>query len=73
MRGADPSGSSTASTRSGVKGGSRNRRPVASKIALAIAAALGTDADSPAPSGGSFGRCIVTTSMAGSSGKVMIG
>src|SRR5262249_54716758 len=38
--------------RSGVNGGSRKRTPVASKIALAIAAALGTDADSPTPSGG---------------------
>jgi hypothetical protein len=38
--------------RSGVNGGSRNRTPVASKIALAMAAALGTEADSPTPSGG---------------------
>src|SRR6476646_4532540 len=38
--------------RSGVKGNSRKRTPVASKIALAIAAALGTEADSPTPSGG---------------------
>src|SRR5215468_1540824 len=38
--------------RSGVNGGSRKRTPVASKIAFAIAAALGTDADSPTPSGG---------------------
>ena len=38
--------------RSGVNGGLRKRTPVASKIALAIAAALGTDADSPTPSGG---------------------
>src|SRR5882724_1906018 len=38
--------------RSGVNGGSRKRTPVASKIALAIAAALGTEADSPTPSGG---------------------
>src|SRR6202163_2805224 len=38
--------------RSGVNGNSRKRTPVASKIALAIAAALGTDADSPTPSGG---------------------
>src|SRR5262249_31228518 len=34
-------------TRSGVNGGSRKRTPVASKIAFAIAAALGTEADSP--------------------------
>ena len=38
--------------RSGVNGSSRKRTPVASKIALAIAAALGTEADSPTPSGG---------------------
>src|SRR6266446_6961998 len=38
--------------RSGVNGNSRKRTPVASKIALAIAAALGTDADSPTPSAG---------------------
>src|SRR5436190_17720358 len=38
--------------RSGVNGGSRKRTPVASKIAFAIAAALGTEADSPTPSGG---------------------
>src|SRR5258707_12632893 len=37
--------------RSGVNGGSRSLTPVASKIALAIAAALGTEADSPTPSG----------------------
>ena len=33
------------------RGSSRNRTPVASKMALAIAAALGTEADSPTPSG----------------------
>src|SRR5258705_1087610 len=38
--------------RSGVNGNSRKRTPVASKIALAIAAALGTEADSPTPSAG---------------------
>ena len=38
--------------RSGVNGSSRKRTPVASKMALAIAAALGTEADSPTPSGG---------------------
>src|SRR5258706_2993020 len=43
---------SPARMRSGVNGNSRNRTPVASKIALAIAAALGTEADSPTPSGG---------------------
>ncbi len=40
------------SIRSGVNGNSRKRTPVASKMALAIAAALGTEADSPTPSGG---------------------
>src|SRR4051794_12893376 len=37
--------------RSGVNGGSRKRTPVASYIAFAIAAALGTEADSPTPKG----------------------
>src|ERR1700674_2346851 len=39
------------SIRSGVDGNSRKRPPVASKMVLAIAAALGTEADSPTPSG----------------------
>src|SRR5579872_250700 len=43
---------SPAKMRSGVNGGSRKRTPVASKMALAIAAALGTEVDSPTPSGG---------------------
>ena len=43
---------SPARMRSGVNGNSRKRTPVAAKIALPIAAALGTDADSPTPSGG---------------------
>src|SRR5579872_120021 len=43
---------SPARIRSGVNGGSRKRTPVASKMALAIAAALGTEVDSPTPSGG---------------------
>src|SRR5207253_11281671 len=59
--------------RSGVNGGSRKRTPVASKIAFAIAAALGTEADSPTPSGGWSWRGSINTSMAGMSGKVMIG
>src|SRR3981081_3359880 len=52
LRGACCSPCNPARIRSGVNGNSRNRPPVASKIALAIAAALGTDADSPTPSGG---------------------
>ena len=59
--------------RSGVNGGSRKRTPVASKIAFAIAAALGTEADSPTPSGGWSGRGSISTSILGTSGKVMIG
>ena len=59
--------------RSGVNGGSRSRTPVASKIALAIAAALGTDADSPTPSGGWSWRGSISTSILGTSGKVMMG
>ena len=43
------SGFSAARTTSGVNGGCRKRTPVASKIALAIAAVPGTDDDSPAP------------------------
>ena len=64
---------SAARTRSGVKGGSRRRTPVASKMALAMAAALGTEADSPEPKGGSSGRGISTTLMTGTSGKVRMG
>src|SRR3954453_19559765 len=59
--------------RSGVNGGSRKRTPLASKIALAIAAALGTEADSPTPSGGWSGRGSSNTSILGTSGKGMIG
>ena len=62
-----------ASTRSGVSGNSRKRTPVASKTALTIAAALGTEADSPAPIGGRCWRSISMTSIAGSSGKVSTG
>src|SRR5450830_138441 len=64
---------SACNTRSGVIGSSRKRIPVASKIALAIAAALGTEADSPAPMGGSLWRGIISTSICGTSGKVRIG
>src|SRR3989475_387429 len=47
---------SAASTRAGVNGTSRRRTPVASNTALETAAALGTEADSPAPMGSSPGR-----------------
>jgi hypothetical protein len=64
---------SAARTTSGVNGGSRNRTPVASKIAFAIAAVPGTDDDSPAPSGGSPGRGIIITSTTGTSRNDRIG
>jgi hypothetical protein len=67
------SGFKAARTSSGVNGGWRKRTPVASKIALAIAAVPGTDDDSPAPSGGSPGRGIVITSMTGTSRKLSSG
>src|SRR5690606_4278958 len=60
-------------TLSGVNGASRRRTPVASKIALAIAAAPGTEADSPEPSGGLPLAGMSTTSTSGTSGKVRIG
>jgi hypothetical protein len=47
-----------------VTGARRRRTPVASKIALAIAAAAGRIAASPAPYGGSSGRLINTMSIA---------
>src|SRR5690606_17514132 len=56
-----------ARTRSGVNGASRSRRPVASKIALAMAAGPGTDADSPDPNGGLPLGGISTTSISGRS------
>src|SRR5690242_2079335 len=59
--------------RSGVNGSSRKRTPVASKIAFAIAAALGTEADSPTPSGGWSGRGTISTSILGISGNLMMG
>ncbi len=58
---------------SGVKGNSRKRMPVASYTAFAIAAALGTDADSPTPSGGSSCLGIISTSISGTSGNVISG
>ena len=66
-------GFNAARTTSGVNGGARNRTPVASKIAFAIAAVPGTDDDSPAPSGGSPGRCMCITSITGTSRKLRIG
>ncbi|MCY1426126.1 hypothetical protein D9M71_419380 [compost metagenome] len=68
-----PSPPSAARTRSAVIGSSRKRMPVASKMALAMAAALGTEADSPLPIGGSCWRGSIITSIAGTSGKVRIG
>src|SRR2546421_12048998 len=54
-------------TRSGVKGRSRMRRPVALATALAIAATVGPWADSPEPTGRSSGRSISETSTDGTS------
>jgi hypothetical protein len=67
MAGAAAGPFSAARTSSGVNGGCRNRTPVASKMALAMAAVPGTDDDSPAPNAGSPGRGIVTTSTTGTS------
>jgi hypothetical protein len=64
---------SAARTTSGVNGGSRKRTPVASKIALAMAAVPGTDDDSPAPRMGSPWRGISTTSITGTSRRLRIG
>src|SRR5258705_3822146 len=60
-------------TRSGVNGSSRMRLPVAAANALAMAAAVGPCAASPAPSARSFGRLISTVSTLGTSGMVRIG
>ena len=64
---------SPARTTSGVNGGARKRTPVASKIALAIAAVPGTDDDSPEPSGASSCRGMCMTSMTGTSRKLRMG
>jgi hypothetical protein len=69
----DGNGLSAARTFSGVSGNSRKRTPVASKIALVMAAALGTEADSPLPSGSSSWRGTSRTSMSGTSGNLRIG
>jgi hypothetical protein len=42
-------------------------------MALAIAAALGTDADSPAPRGGCSGRATINVSICGRSVKRRMG
>src|ERR671923_178808 len=63
----------SASTRFGVNGPSRRRTPTASKIALAMDAAGGIVAPSPAPSGVISGRLISTTSRSGRSGNLKIG
>jgi hypothetical protein len=70
---ASASGFSAARTTSGVNGGCRKRTPVASKIALAIAAVPGTDEDSPAPKTGSPGRGGTTTSITGTCRKLRMG
>src|SRR5215510_4000830 len=62
-----------ASTRFGVNGASRRRTPTASKIALAMAAAGGMVAPSPAPSGSISGRLMSTISRSGRSGNLRIG
>ena len=61
-----------ASTRAGVNGASRSRTPVASKIALAIAAAMWAALDgSPPPRAGCSGRLTNTISISGTSGGLM--
>jgi hypothetical protein len=64
---------SNAFTRSGVIGRSRRRLPAACASALATAAEAGPTVASPAPRHGSFGRLTITTSIGGTSSKVMIG
>src|SRR5882672_2894985 len=66
-------GFNAAFTTSAVNGGWRKRTPVASKIALAMAAVPGTDEASPAPSGASPWRGIIITSMTGTSRKFRMG
>ena len=58
---------SAAFTRSGVKGRCRRRAPVASKIALPIAAGVTVIAVSPAPRAGTFSGATNTTSTLGMS------
>jgi hypothetical protein len=68
-----PASARAARMRSGVKGGARIRTPVASKTAFAMAAAAGTAALSPTPSGGSPGRSTSSVSTSGTSGNRRIG
>lgn len=60
-------------TRSGVKGIVRSRAPVASKIALAIAAGIALVVASPAPTAGWSGRLIGSTTTSGISENLRIG
>src|SRR5215831_17001898 len=60
---------SAAFTRSGVIGYWRSRTPVASKNALAIAAAVAPMTSSPAPVEGSSRRCTTTAVTSGCSAK----
>src|SRR5690242_19561362 len=62
-----------ARTLAGVKGTERSRTPVASKIALAIAAGTTAAVGSPAPHGFSCGRSIRSIATSGTSGNVKIG
>src|SRR6266542_5515038 len=62
-----------ASTRCGVNGASRRRTPTASKIALAIAAAIGALDGSPPPRAGISGRLSKTISISGTSGNLRMG
>jgi hypothetical protein len=52
---------------SAISGSDRRRRPVASKMALAIAGATAIIGVSPAPADGKLGRCNRTTSIGGTS------
>ena len=59
--------------RSRVIGKSRTRTPSASNTALAMAAAVGPCAASPAPMASSAGRAMISTSTFGTSEKRRIG
>src|SRR5437763_14463533 len=60
-------------TRSGVKGTVRSRMPIASKIALPIAAGIGLVVASPAPTDGWSGRLIGSMITSGTSENLRIG
>src|SRR5258706_13945614 len=62
-----------ANTRAGVNGASRMRAPTASKIALAIAAAIGALEGSPPPRAGISGRLIKPIPMVGTPGNLTTG